>query len=97
MPAPGGTSKLAGRTVARIGFGVMQLAQQAVERDAALAIVRQAVRAGINHIDTARFYGSPRWTGSLSLSDPLPPRGRLWVLRHSPVNGLHFPCLAYCD
>jgi aryl-alcohol dehydrogenase-like predicted oxidoreductase len=58
VPAPGGTAKLAGRTVARVGFGAMQLGHHAMERDAALAILRQAVRAGVNHIDTARFYES---------------------------------------
>ncbi len=56
-PAPGGTAKLAGRPVARIGFGVMQLERAAVGRDAALALLRQAVGAGVNHIDTAQFYG----------------------------------------
>jgi pyridoxine 4-dehydrogenase len=55
-PAPGGTARLAGRTVARIGFGAMQLWRRA-ERDAALGILRQAVAAGVNHIDTALFYG----------------------------------------
>ncbi|MBO0821697.1 MAG: aldo/keto reductase, partial [Nocardiopsaceae bacterium] len=55
-PAPGGTAKLAGRTVARIGFGAMQL--EHAERDAALAVLRQAARAGVNHIDTAHFYGN---------------------------------------
>jgi pyridoxine 4-dehydrogenase len=54
---PGGTAKLAGRTVARIGFGAMQLERAGVGRDAALAILRQAVEAGVNHIDTAAFYG----------------------------------------
>jgi pyridoxine 4-dehydrogenase len=54
---PGGTAKLAGRTVARIGFGAMQLERTGVGRDAALAILRQAVEAGVNHIDTAAFYG----------------------------------------
>ena len=56
--APGGTAKLAGRPVARIGFGVMQLERSAVGRDAALAILRQAVGAGVNHLDTAQFYGA---------------------------------------
>jgi pyridoxine 4-dehydrogenase len=54
-PAPGGTAKLAGRTVARVGFGVMQLGRQ--PRDPSLAILRQAVGAGVNHLDTAHFYG----------------------------------------
>jgi pyridoxine 4-dehydrogenase len=57
-PRPGGTAELAGRTVARIGFGVMQLEQRAKGRDAALAILRQAAAAGVNHIDTAHFYGA---------------------------------------
>ncbi len=57
-PAPGGLAELAGRPVARIGFGAMQLEQRPVERDGALALLRQAVRAGVNHIDTAQFYGT---------------------------------------
>jgi pyridoxine 4-dehydrogenase len=54
-PAPGGTAKLAGRTVARVGFGVMQLGRR--PRDSSLAILRQAISAGVNHLDTAHFYG----------------------------------------
>jgi len=53
--APGGTATLAGRIVARIGFGAMQL--EHADRDAALAVLRQAVGAGVNHLDTAQFYG----------------------------------------
>ena len=56
--APDGTAQLAGRTVARIGFGAMQLEHRAGGRDAALAILRLAVREGVNHIDTAQFYGA---------------------------------------
>ena len=55
-PAPGGTTTLAGSTVARIGFGTMQL--EHAGRDAALAVLRQAVREGVNHFDTAQFYGA---------------------------------------
>ncbi len=60
--APGGTAKLAGRDVARIGFGAMQLPGPGVwgpprDRDAALAVLRRAVELGVNHIDTAQFYG----------------------------------------
>jgi aryl-alcohol dehydrogenase-like predicted oxidoreductase len=55
--APGGTAQLAGRTVARIGFGAMQLGYPSVSRDTALGILRQAVSAGVRHIDTAQFYG----------------------------------------
>lgn len=61
--APGGTVTLAGRSVARIGFGAMQLAgssragRPAPDRDVALAVLRAAVDEGVNHIDTAEFYG----------------------------------------
>jgi pyridoxine 4-dehydrogenase len=55
--APGGTATLAGRPVARIGFGAMQLERPGAGRDTALAILRQAAGAGVNHIDTAHFYG----------------------------------------
>jgi len=49
-------------TVARIGFGAMQLPGPGVfgpprDRDAALAVLRRAVEFGVNHIDTAHFYG----------------------------------------
>ena len=60
---PGGTAKLAGREVARIGFGAMQLPGPGVwgpprDRDIALAVLRRAVERGVNHIDTAQFYGA---------------------------------------
>jgi aryl-alcohol dehydrogenase-like predicted oxidoreductase len=59
---PGGTATLAGRQVARIGFGAMQLPGPGVwgpprDRDTALAVLRRAVELGVNHIDTAQFYG----------------------------------------
>jgi len=59
---PGGSAALAGRPVARIGFGAMQLPGPRVwgpprDRDAALAVLRLAVEAGVNHIDTAHYYG----------------------------------------
>jgi aryl-alcohol dehydrogenase-like predicted oxidoreductase len=55
--APGGSAKLAGRAVARIGFGAMQLERGTGGPGAALQILRLAVHSGINHIDTAQFYG----------------------------------------
>ncbi|HEY6421896.1 MAG TPA: aldo/keto reductase [Pseudonocardiaceae bacterium] len=59
---PGGSALLAGRPVARIGFGAMQLPGPGVsgpprDRDTALAVLRRAVELGANHIDTAQFYG----------------------------------------
>jgi pyridoxine 4-dehydrogenase len=49
-------------TVQRIGYGAMQLAGPGVwgppkDRDAAVAVLREAVAAGVNHIDTSDFYG----------------------------------------
>jgi pyridoxine 4-dehydrogenase len=60
---PGGTFTLAeGLTVTRMGYGAMQLAGPHVfgpprDRNAALAVLREAVNLGINHIDTSDYYG----------------------------------------
>ncbi|KUY55276.1 aldo/keto reductase family oxidoreductase [Burkholderia sp. RF2-non_BP3] len=57
-----GTFSIAGRRVHRIGYGAMQLAGPGVfgpprDRDAALAVLREAVASGVDHIDTSDFYG----------------------------------------
>jgi pyridoxine 4-dehydrogenase len=57
-----GTFTLGDRTVKRLGYGAMQLAGPGVfgpprDRDAALAVLREAVARGVNHIDTSDFYG----------------------------------------
>ncbi|MCV7408306.1 oxidoreductase [Mycobacterium florentinum] len=49
-------------SVARVGFGAMQLPGPGVmgpprDRDEALAVLRRAVERGVNHVDTAQFYG----------------------------------------
>jgi pyridoxine 4-dehydrogenase len=60
---PGGTYSLAENlTVTRVGYGAMQLAGPHVfgppaDRDAAVAVLRETVRLGVTHIDTADFYG----------------------------------------
>ncbi|MHA6757182.1 aldo/keto reductase [Streptacidiphilus sp. PAMC 29251] len=54
---PGGPGQLAGRTVSRVGYGAMQLARLHQDRSAALALLRRAVELGVDHIDTAQFYG----------------------------------------
>jgi aryl-alcohol dehydrogenase-like predicted oxidoreductase len=54
---PGGPGLLAGRTVARLGYGAIQLRRLRHERDAAIALLRRAVELGVNHVDTAQFYG----------------------------------------
>jgi len=63
------TFALAGRHVRRMGYGAMQLAGPGVfgppkDRDAALAVLREAVAQGVNHIDTSDFYG-PHITNQL--------------------------------
>ncbi|MBB5661987.1 aldo/keto reductase family oxidoreductase [Rhizobium leguminosarum] len=57
-----GTFKLGNRSVKRLGYGAMQLAGPGVfgppkDHDAALAVLREAVESGVNHIDTSDFYG----------------------------------------
>lgn len=54
---PGGTYDLAGRPVARIGYGAMSLERLASDRAAGERLLRRAVDLGIDHIDTADFYG----------------------------------------
>lgn len=59
---PGGTYPVADFELTRVGYGAMQLAGPGVfgpprDRDAAIAVLRAAVDLGINHIDTADFYG----------------------------------------
>lgn len=57
-----GAFLLGNRTVRRLGYGAMQLAGPGAfgpprDREAAVAVLREAVAAGVNHIDTADFYG----------------------------------------
>jgi pyridoxine 4-dehydrogenase len=60
---PGGTFTMAdGLTVTRMGYGAMQLAGPGVfgppkDRAAAIAVLREAVKLGITHIDTSDYYG----------------------------------------
>ena len=62
MTKLGGTHRLGDRMVHRMGYGAMQLAGPGVfgpprDRDAALAVLREAVALGIDHIDTSDYYG----------------------------------------
>src|SRR5262249_5509624 len=63
-------------TVHRMGYGAMQLAGPGVfgppkDRDTALAVLREAIASGVNHIDTSDFYG-PHVTNQL-IRDALHP------------------------
>ena len=64
-----GTYLLGDRPVRRLGYGAMQLAGPGVfgppkDPAAALAVLREAVALGVNHIDTSDFYG-PHVTNQL--------------------------------
>jgi pyridoxine 4-dehydrogenase len=64
-----GTFDLGARSVRRLGYGAMQLAGPGVfgppkDPEAALAVLREAVASGVNHIDTSDFYG-PHVTNQL--------------------------------
>ena len=64
-----GTFTLGDRKVKRLGYGAMQLAGPGVfgppkDHDGAIAVLRETVASGINHIDTSDFYG-PHITNQL--------------------------------
>ncbi|HLX99106.1 MAG TPA: aldo/keto reductase family oxidoreductase [Roseiarcus sp.] len=57
-----GTFRLGDRVVKRLGYGAMQLAGPGVfgpprDHDGAIAVLREAVASGVNHIDTSDYYG----------------------------------------
>lgn len=60
--AKSGTFVLGNRAVNRLGYGAMQLAGKGVfgppnDRAEAVAVLREAVESGVNHVDTSDFYG----------------------------------------
>jgi len=73
---------LGDRYVKRLGYGAMQLAGPGVfgppkDHSAAVAVLREAVEVGVNHIDTADFYG-PHITNQII-------RDALWPYRYDLV------------
>ncbi|TGT73016.1 aldo/keto reductase family oxidoreductase [bacterium M00.F.Ca.ET.159.01.1.1] len=57
-----GTYQLGDRSVHRLGYGAMQLAGKGVfgppkDHDAAIAVLREAIAQGVDHIDTSDYYG----------------------------------------
>jgi aryl-alcohol dehydrogenase-like predicted oxidoreductase len=75
------TFQLGDLTVNRMGYGAMQLAGPHVfgppkDRGAALAVLRAAVEAGVNHIDTSDFYG-PHVTNEI-IREALHPIRKIW-------------------
>ncbi len=90
----GSTGVLAGHRVARVGFGAMQLEGRfaPVAREDAIGVLRAAVAGGVDHVDTAEFYGG----GSVNalIRDALHPcpEGLVLVSKvgaaHDPARGL---------
>jgi pyridoxine 4-dehydrogenase len=78
-----GTFRLGDRLVRRLGYGAMRLSGPGIfgppqDPDAALALLREAVASGVNHIDTSDYYG-PRITNQL-IRDALHPYPRDLVI-----------------
>ena len=72
-----GTFMLGDRKVRRMGYGAMQLAGPGVfgppkDHAAALAVLREAVAQGVDHIDTSDFYG-PHVTNRADPRSPVGP------------------------
>jgi pyridoxine 4-dehydrogenase len=64
-----GTFRLGDRVVKRLGYGAMRLSGPGIfgppgDRETALAVLREAVSSGVNHIDTSDYYG-PHITNQL--------------------------------
>ncbi len=55
---PGGTYPLGAHRVARVGYGAMQLERHHADRAQAVAVLRRAIELGVDHVDTAQFYGN---------------------------------------
>ncbi len=57
VAAPGGTYPLGSTDVARIGYGAMQLRSLTADPAKAQRLLKHAIELGVDHIDTAEFYG----------------------------------------
>jgi aryl-alcohol dehydrogenase-like predicted oxidoreductase len=78
--ASAGTWKLGDLTVNRIGFGAMRLTGRAAftagagaDRERSISVLRRAVELGVNHIDTAAYYFSPRLSANELINRALAP------------------------
>ena len=87
-----GEYPLGDRSIKRLGYGAMQLAGPGVfgpprDRDMALAVLREAVASGVDHIDTSDFYG-PHVTNQLIREALHPyPDGLVIVTKVGAVRG----------
>jgi len=94
-------------SVSRVGFGAMQLPgpggvlRPAADRDEAVAVLRRAAELGLDHIDTAQFYGLTSPTSSSGRRcTPIPAISR-WSARSeraatSPADGCTMTSLTSC-
>lgn len=94
--ASSGTFVVGRRAVNRLGYGAMQLAGPGVfgpprNNAAAVAILREAVQRGINHIDTSDFYG-PHVANQLIREAPHPYPDRLAQPAALRTRGAIPPC-----
>ncbi|UKY47509.1 aldo/keto reductase [Streptomyces inhibens] len=80
--AASGTWKIGDLEINRIGFGAMRLTQNGEafaadaapsDRGRAISVLRRAVELGVNHIDTAAFYFSPRRSANELINRALAP------------------------
>lgn len=92
-------------TVHRVGYGAMQLAGPGVfgppkDRDQAVAILREAVAAGVDHIDTSDFYG-PHVTNQIIREALHPYPGNLVLVTklgaRRPADGSWQPAISAAD
>jgi aryl-alcohol dehydrogenase-like predicted oxidoreductase len=92
-------------TVQRMGYGAMQLAGTGVygppkDPEAAVAVLREAVAAGVNHIDTSDFYG-PHVTNQIIKKSLYPyPAGLVIVTKlgaRLPADGSWKPAISPQD
>jgi aryl-alcohol dehydrogenase-like predicted oxidoreductase len=87
-----GSFRLGDRVVNRMGYGAMQLAGPGVfgppkDRDEAVAVLREAVASGVNHIDTSDYYG-PQVTNQIIAEALQPyPAGLTIVTKVGAVRG----------
>jgi aryl-alcohol dehydrogenase-like predicted oxidoreductase len=86
-----GTWQLGDLTVNRMGLGAMRL-PAAPDRAQAIAVLRRDVELGVNHIDTAQFYFSPRFSANELINSALAPYmaglQKEGLIRHLGISGV---------
>jgi aryl-alcohol dehydrogenase-like predicted oxidoreductase len=89
---PASTIEFAGRTINRVGYGAMQLSHGSTSpsNEEAVSLLRAAAELGVDHIDTAEFYGDG--TVNRAIRDAFPDRASSPLIatkvgaRHAPTS-----------